>query len=67
MSHFNTSIYKRKSQKLLESGALPKVILQVTRRVMYPLIQKYIYISLGSLLYVKHGGRFKDEKDADHI
>ena len=40
MSHFNTSIYKWKSQKLLESGALPKIILQVTRRVMYPLIKK---------------------------
>ena len=37
---------------------------------MYPLIQKktmYIYISLESLLCVKHGGRFKDEKDPDHI
>ena len=44
MSHFNTSIYKWKSQILLESGALPKIILQVTRRDMYPLIQKNIYI-----------------------
>lgn len=32
---------------------------------MYPLIQKNI--SLESLLYIKHGGRFKDEKDPDHI
>lgn len=57
MTCFNTPVYRKKSQKLLELGALTKIIPQVTKTVMYISIQ---HILLENVLYFEYGGRSKD-------